>query len=423
MAEEYNPGEALVKSYRRLRVSGVLLILGALLLLLLGALLAPLFDSAAAQNRLGLHLLLDDGRGIWPVELWPQHLDYARQAVGNGGYVVQLVRSDDLDPARWQLFMDLCAARKLIPILRLATVYDRERHLWEAPPADADGGYTEIALRYAGFVAALDWPTDAHYVIVGNEPNHGEEWGGRPDPAAYARFLVDVAAAVKSADGQARVLNAPLDAYAPHTGSQPFENGWYYMDSETFIDEMVTAQPEVLRHIDVWASHPYPARFSAPPWEQTYQRDLLNDAPNPRQRTPPPQVYNRGVNGYIWELWKLSTYGIHNLPVMITETGWRHQESVHENALDAGTGYPDAETAAAYIDLALHGNKGRYPAYPEEGWLPWLDDERILAVSFFALDGSPVEWGHTNWLALDVSGAVLDTYAMFDLLTRFSKGQ
>ena len=31
-----------------------------------------------------------------------------------------------------------------------------------------------------------------HYVIVGNEPNRGDEWSDQPNPAEYARYLRDV---------------------------------------------------------------------------------------------------------------------------------------------------------------------------------------------------------------------------------------
>ena len=95
--------------------------------------------------------------------------------------------------------------------------------------------------------------------------------------------------------------------------------------------------------------------------------------------------------------------------MFITETGWRHAES-------GGEALPDAETIAVYLDLTLRGNGGRYPEYPEEGWTPWLDDPRVMAVTFFALDGFPAEWGHTNWLVLGAEGDVLGTYAPFDLL-------
>jgi hypothetical protein len=322
----------------------------------------------------------------------------AAAIIGSNGYVTQLVRLDDLDPAKWQLFMDLCAELEIIPILRLATVFDREAGWWTAPPVDGGNGrYTTTAQQYADFIAALTWPTDEHIIVVGNEPNHGDEWNGRPDPAAYAQFLMDVSAAVKTADPQARILNAPLDLFAPHTGSQPFSNGLWYLDAATFLQEMHAAQPTVFDYIDAWASHPYPlGPFAQPPWQQTFQIDSLNDAP-PSPFSPPSSPLNRGINGYEWELWQLAQWGITDLPVFITETGWRHSEA----------GYPSVDEVNVYFDLALRGNNGRYPDLPATGWTPWLDDERIIAITPFALDGHPHEWGHSNWLQMDIDGTIL----------------
>lgn len=349
--------------------------------------------------------------------VWPSHMKYASQAVGEWGYVTELIRLDDLNPQKWQTFMDLCADLRLTPILRLATTYDNQSNWWNAPPADHDGDYQAVAGRYVEFVSSLTWPTDKHYVIVGNEPNHGNEWSGRPDPAAYARFFIDVAEALHDADPAAYVLNAGFDPYTPNTGDFPFVDGIYNLDEETFLDQMHAAYPEVFSHIDVWASHSYPlGPLTDGPWLQMYAVDMLNGAVNPNHIEPPPGIYNRGINGYEWELFKLATYGVASLPVMITETGWRHAETVDVTATDNGRPLPDAMTTAQYLDLALNGNNGRYPNYPEQGWTPWLLDPRVIAVTPFALNGFPAEWGHTNWLALDTEGNVLNTYAPFDLL-------
>ena len=375
------------------------------------------------SNRLGVHLLLTDGRHDWPIEIWARHLQYARQAVGEWGYVVQLVRLDDLDVTRWQHFMDLCAELHLTPMLRLATTHNPAGG-WTAPPRDSDGSYQAVAGRYSEFVAALNWPTEAHYVIVGNEPNHGAEWGGRPEPAAYARFLIDVADALHAVDPQIQILNAGFDPYTPHTGDYPFNDGQFYMDQETFMDEMVEAYPDVFTRLDGWASHAYPmGPFSEGPWQQSYGVDWLNDARNPHHVEPPPDLHNRGINGYEWELYKLATYNISALPVFITESGWRHAESIEPTAQDNGRPLPEATLVAAYIDLALHGNGGRYPHLPEIGWTPWLSDPRVKAIVFFAFNGQPAYWGHTNWLQLDGQGQILGTYAPFDLLTEANAQQ
>ncbi|MCL4869410.1 MAG: hypothetical protein KJ063_10600 [Anaerolineae bacterium] len=372
-------------------------------------------------NKLGIHLLLDDGRNHWPVELWPEHLDYARQVVGEWGFVVQLIRQDDFDETKWQLFMNLCAERQITPIVRLATTFDPSQGWWVAPPQDRDGGYGEIAAATATFLTALHWPTGEHLIIVGNEPNHGDEWGGRANPTEYARYLRDMAAALHATDPDARILNAPLDPFTPHTGAGTL-NGMGYLDAESFMDGMIAAVPDIFTHLDAWASHPYPlGPFREAPWEQQHQVDFLNDASNPNQLTPLENIYNRGINGYAWELFKLASYGVDRLPVFITETGWKHAETVDPDSTDHQEALPDAETVALYFDLTLNGNRGRVPELPDTGWTPWLDDAHVYAIAPFALNGHPAEWGHTNWLILDERGRVLATYPPFELFNQLTR--
>lgn len=354
---------------------------------------APIADHT---NKMGIYLLLDDGRKHWPVERWAEHLRAAREIVGEWGFVVQLVRLDDLDAAKWQQFMDLCAALELTPVIRLATVYDQMAGYWIAPPQDADRTYRGVAQQYADFITALEWPTDEHWVIVGNEPNQGGEWGGKPDAAAYARFLIDVADTLHAVDPGARVLNGALDPYAPHTGDVALANGAMLLDAETFMDRMTAAYPGVWARIDVWASHSYPTGpFRNPPTDQTFQIDLINGAVNPAHDTPPEGIYNRGVQGYEWELFKLAALGAPTLPVLITETGWRHAETVNPGAADGGDDLPDAATVAGYLDQA---------------WGVWGTDARVVGVVFFALDGNPAAWGHSNWLMVDERGRVVGRY-------------
>ena len=364
-------------------------------------------------NKLGIHLLLDDGRNQWPTELWPEHLDYARQAVGEWGFVVQLIRQDDFDAVKWQQFMDWCAERQMTPIIRLATTFDRAQGWWTAPLVDETGGYGGIAAATSTFLTSLQWPTGEHYVIVGNEPNHGDEWGGRANPTEYAGYLRDMAVALHAADPDVRILNAPLDPFTPHTGSGTL-NGMSYLDAESFMDGMFAAAPDIFSHLDAWASHPYPlGPFREGPWVQQHQVDFLNDASNPAQLTPPEAVYNRGINGYTWELFKLASYGVEPLPVFITETGWKHAETVNPDASDHLDALPDAETVALYLDLALNGHRGRAPSLPATGWIPWLTDAHVYAIAPFALNGYPAEWGHTNWLKMDERGRVLGIYPPF----------
>ncbi len=384
-------------------------------------------DPAQPRRKYGIHLLLDDdGRYPDPVHwsptVWPEHLAYARKLVGEGGLVQEVIRFDDLNVGKWQQFLDLCAREGLVPIIRLASTYDHDRLMWNAPPTNPDGrGYTEVARRYRDFLAQLHWPTPTRYVIVGNEPNRGDEWGNHPDPAAYARFLVDVGAALHEAG--ATVLAPSLDNYAPNSNGQPI-NGYRYLDAETFLDEMAAANPAAFAVIDVWSAHCYPlGPFVADPSKQVFQIDYAFGASNPHHQAPPPGIFNRGVNSYRWDLWKVAPYlgeRASSIPVMITETGWRHRGSQDPRAKDSANASVPDDLLSAYVDLSFHGNNGRYPDLPATGWTPWNEDARVLGVVLFALDGYPRDWGHTNWLELDQQGKVVGTYPAFRAMSQWT---
>jgi hypothetical protein len=363
------------------------------------------------QKR-GIHLLLDDGRNHWPADVWPQHVQAARRIVGEGGYVVQLIRLDDLNPGRWQRFLDLCAQERLVPIIRLAGEYDHERKWWIAPPPDAGGqGYGEVAARYRDFLAQLRWPAEPRYVIVYNEPNRGDEWSSAPNPAEYARFLFDVGQALHEIG--ITVLGPALDLYAPHSNGQLIA-GHRYLDAETFLDEMAAAEPRAFDVVDVWAAHAYPLDpFRLDPSRQVFRIDYANGASNPQHLEPPAGLYNRGVNSYLWELWKLEQIigpRARQMPVMITESGWRHAPTQDPGARDSVHAEVSFETMAAYLELAFYGNRGRHPELPETGWIPWQQDPRVLGVVLFALGGYPPDWGHTNWAVVDEGGQVINLY-------------
>ena len=415
-------GQFLISEYARYRRWGAVLILGGLLLLLsVGMLLSTrtTLPLSLDYNKLGVQLMLDDGRNQWAVDVWDEHLAAADVLASTGGIAVQVIRANDLNPERWQVFLDLAAEHDLTPVLRLATTFDHERNVWTAPEADADGGYTTWGENYADFLNALTWHTDEKQVILLNEPNNGHEWGGRPDPAAYARFVVDVAAVLREEVEGVVILNGAMDLYAPHTGSQPFpDTDIFMMDANTFMDAMLAAQPDIFATFDKWNSHVYPlGAFTEAPSAQEYRFDFMHDAVD--TTTPPPQnVYNRGINSYAWELWKLEQFGITAIPVVITEFGWRHSESTVSDSRDAGANYPDAETVAQYVDIALRGAESPYAE--SVTWQPLLADERVTAIALFTLNGVPHEWGHSNWLQLDSDGNILGTYPAYDLVADYA---
>lgn len=414
-------GTFLIEFYIQLRRRAALIVAAGLILLIAGALFAASRTEPAPAidtSKLGMHFLFDDGREGWPVEIWDAHFARAAEVTAPGGIAVQLVRADDYDPERWQTFIDLSRQYDLHPVLRLATTWNDEAAYWNAPEPDTDGNYTTWGENAAAFVDALDWDTLPVQVILLNEPNNGVEWSGNPDPVAYARFAHDVSRVLRAEIPQIRIYNAALDLYAPQTDGAPFRGTNHAsVDADTFLTAMHEASPDLLASFDAWNSHPYPlGPFREPPSEQARQFDRLNGERAPG--TLSPDVFNRGVNGYEWELWKLEQLGIDALPVIITETGYRHAESTVPASADAGENYPDALAAARYWDLTLRGRRSPF-ASDAVTWVPLLADERVIAVAPFAFNGVPSAWGHTNWLELSPEGDILGTYPVFDTVSHY----
>ncbi|MGJ3239461.1 MAG: hypothetical protein ACFE0Q_12195 [Anaerolineae bacterium] len=411
-------GQALVDEYRAYRRFGAYLVLFGFLTLIVGLTVSTLLAPAPLVNdKLGVHLLLDDGRNRWDNALWADHLAYAGQISSEGGIAVQVIRSDDLDAEHWQTLLDLSVTHQLTPVLRLATTFDQERGWWSAPERDADGSYQSWGMRYADFLNALTWHDDAKHVILLNEPNNGHEWSGAPDPGAYADFVADVAPILREQVEGLVLLNGAFDLHAPDTNGDPFPDSEVAMISaDRFMQAMEDAHAGIFDHFDIWSSHPYPLDFRAHPNEQVYRFDMLNGA-SPNTGTPPDDVFNRGINGYAWELWQLAQLGYdQQWQVMITETGWRHNNPLDLTSADGGEGYPSPAQIATYYELALRGGDG-------VSFTPWLRDARVIAVAPFALNGVPDEWSHSNLVAVAPDGTISATYAHFDALATIAEGE
>jgi hypothetical protein len=373
--------------------------------------------APAAVNKRGVHLLLDDGSVRFPDEVWNEHVAGAARLVGRGGYVVEVIRSDDLRPDSWQHFADLVDAEGLTPIIRLATFKDPRNDWWTAPTPDPGGqSYRVEAERFRRFFDAIDWHAETILVTVANEPNRPDEWGGAPDPAAYARFLRDVTDAMRRVSSvRVLVLNGALDAYAP---SQSF-GATFAIDAERFMEGMVAEIPDVFERLDGWASHAYPlGPFGEHPGRQQFKIDDVRPEARPR-RQPPAGVVNRGVNGYSWELWKLQQLGLtRDLPVYVTETGWRHVRSQAPRSRDADFAIVEDDRFADLVGLAFDGPR----AGPADGWTPWNHDDRVKTAALFAFGGRPDIWGHTNLVLVDPAGHILGTYPFAEALARVSPG-
>jgi hypothetical protein len=368
---------------------------------------------------MGAHLLMTGVHTEFPRAVWGEHLRYVREMTGAGGWVAQVVQSTDRDITKWQAFLDDCFALGLRPVLRLATYPHPKTGHWVIPTK-------HDPQAWESFFADLHL-SEPVWVIIGNEPNSGGEWGGRANATAYANYFVKVASRLKKLDQPLYIAMAALDLYAPHTNDLPFPGlDMTFMDAPSFIDGVLAAEPRLMDYVDFWASHSYPmGPFTEPPNQQVYQFDRINGAENLLLIHPPDGIYNRGINGYRWEMWYLEY--VHNTPmppILISEFGYRHRESVDPTAHDKPAREVDTVTIGGYLEAAIWGIQTSPPnplsaaerGSKRENWTPLAHDSKIIGVVYFALAGHPPLWGHSGLLMVDRAGRVLGTYPHYDVL-------
>lgn len=209
---------------------------------------------------------------------------------GDWGWVVLVIRKNERDTARWQAVFNSLLKNHLTPVVRIATLSDSQGN-WERPSA-------QDAQDWANFLAGLSWPTKNRYVQIYNEVNRKTEWGGSVDAGSYSLELDRTIDALKAKSQDFFVLNSPLDLAAGNVDGS--------LDAGEFFKSMNDARPGIFDKLDGWASHSYP---------------------NPGFSASPLKSGRTGIDGYKWELAQISTYTTKNLPVFITETGWRNSGS------------------------------------------------------------------------------------------------
>lgn len=260
---------------------------------------------------------------------------------GNWGYITILIESKSRDHNKWQAFFDDLRRKHLIPIIRLAT--EPEKDYWKRP-------YEGEEIAWADFLDSLNWPTKNRYVVIYNEPNQGQEWGGTVDPKSYARVLDKTITALKNKNPDFFVLNAGFDASAPQKTPK-------YMDEEVFLTQMEEEVPGVLNRLDGWSSHSYP---------------------NPGFVGSPYGAGRTSVRTWIWESLLLQRFNVTKiLPIFITETGWKHAEGK-----DYDKSLPAADKIGDYYETAF-----------TTAW----NSNRIVAVSPFLLNYQDYPFDHFSF--------------------------
>lgn len=275
-------------------------------------------ESARLNNKFGIHL----------VQPHDEDLDKAANLVnaqgGDWGYVTLVIQEDDRKLDKWQGIFDKLRARKLIPIIRIAT--SPEGSNWKKPDI-------EDATSWANFLDSLHWVIKNRYVVLFNEPNHASEWGGSVDPEHYAKVAKEFAIKLKEENGDFVVMIAGMDASAPSQKPK-------YMDEADFLQIVIEeiGASDFSDLFDGLSSHSYP---------------------NPNFAGSPNGQGRGTVNNYKWELSFLGSLGVKSLPVFITETGWN--------------GDVLSRTQIAQNFVKAYENV-------------WLADDRVVAVTPFVLN-------------------------------------
>lgn len=233
-----------------------------------------------SNNRFGIHILE-------PGEI-EKAAAFVNSNGGEWGYVTIPIRVNDLDLDKWTKFMNDCSRLKVIPILRIAS-YPKDAS-WVAP--------NEWDLvDFSNFLSDLPWPIRNRYVIVYNEPNHKNEWGGFVNPSEYARVLSRAADIFHKKHEDYFIIGAGMDSSAPTSNES--------LNIYSYFTQMDLGVPGIFKQIDGMSYHSYgnPA-FSASP--NLYS--LVN------------------VNGFRNEVDYLKQRYDVDLPIFLTEAGWNHDQ-------------------------------------------------------------------------------------------------
>jgi hypothetical protein len=235
-------------------------------------------NAQARAEVLGMHILQ------------PEELTGVRRIFEDDEWryiTIPLTISDTRDWQRWQNFFNEAHRLKLIPIIRLATSFDADQQHWTIPTR-------KDIVNLISFLSSLNWRQDEKLVIVFNEVNHAQEWGGKIDPLAYTYVLKFTSSWLRSENLNFKILPAAMDLAA--TDAFPT------MEAFNYIKTMYRVDSEIFSYIDYWNSHSYP---------------------NPDFSSSPKRKGQNSLSGFIYELNYLKEKTGRDFPTFITETGWK----------------------------------------------------------------------------------------------------
>lgn len=250
---------------------------------------------------------------------------------GDWGYVLVPINVRDYDTGKWNSFFNILNEYHLIPILQL----------WDESTDPVD--QKKEIKKLAQFLNSLNWPIKHRYISVYNEVNDERFWKAGIDPKGYANLLNYTIDSFKEENKDFFMLNGAFNASAL--------TGRGYLSADVYMEQMNNEVPGIFSKLDGWASHPYP-----------HINGYLG---------LPTDTGRDSIKAYEWELQVLKDkFGVTDLPVFITETGWPHAEGQNYNG-----NYVSEEVAAQYLVDAFNN--------------VWLPDERVVAVTPFTIKYDP----------------------------------
>ncbi len=232
------------------------------------------------NNKIGIHILFPD-------EIEPAAKIINNEGKAEWGYVTVPIQATDRDRVKWQRFLDQCKERKVIPIVRVATVPEGSN--WKEPD-----NYDLV--DFANFLGDLTWPIENRYVIIFNEVNRSDEYGGFVSPENYADTLINAIDIFKSKSSDFFILPAGLDNAASNSKTS--------LNWRLYLERMYLRHPDIFNKIDGWTSHAYP---------------------NPDFSSRPDKSGNNKIDSYRSDLRFIRLFSTKKLPVFITETGWSNK--------------------------------------------------------------------------------------------------
>jgi len=295
-----------------------------------------LFNShiLASDNIFGLHLSQTE-------DIYSAHKIINSQE-GDWGWATIVIKLDQLNKDTWQEFFNNCRKYHIIPIVRIATI--GEKDYWKKPE------YSDID-NLVSFLNSLNWPTKEQHIILFNEINHGNEWGGKVDVRDFTEKSFYAAKKFKETNSNFFILSSGLDLAAPEKPPK-------FKSAENVYKEIIKLKPDYFDQIDGLASHSYP---------------------NHGFIGTPKETGRHSIKGYLWELSLLKKLGVNkDLPVYITETGWPHREGIKNQK-----NFYTTKTTSKFLLEAIN---------------IWSSDSKVKAITPFIYNYHQEPFDHFSWL-------------------------